>query len=368
MAIDDLERPWARWLRSEMADLVPYGTAPASDDVARLHANECPYAWPTEAKHRLASAIAEIELGRYPDPSGTSLRRVLGGRYGCDSGRIVLGNGSDEIISILLTAFSGGGTDRGAVVVPVPTFVMYAHSARVLGLPVREVEVDHEFQLRESAMDEALAGAAICFLARPNNPTGAVWDAGLIRRLIARHPATMFVVDEAYCAYAPGQSLWVADGPANYVHMATLSKVGLAGLRVGYCIATPELAYELNKVRHPYNVSATSLKLAETVLTELADEQHEMIARTIEGRERLSRILMALRGATIYPSGANLVLVRLPESRTAASLAAYLSARGVVIKDVSSTPGLDRCVRISVGTEEELDKLGAVLAAWSSSE
>jgi histidinol-phosphate/aromatic aminotransferase/cobyric acid decarboxylase-like protein len=238
---------------------------------------------------------------------------------------------------------------------------MYSHSARVLGLPLREVPVDDAMQLQEAAMDEALRGAAICFLARPNNPTGALWDAGLIERLMQRHPSSVFVIDEAYVEYAPGESMWRADGPPNYVLLGTLSKTGLAALRVGYCIASTDLAGALHVVRDPYNISATSLAIAELVLTRFADVQAAMVARTRANRARLARLLAAIPGATVFPSAANLVLCRLADDAAPAELCERLREVGVLLKDVSKIPGLERCIRASVGTDDDLDRLERAL-------
>ena len=356
--------PWVRHLRPSLEDVSVYDVPPA-DAEARLHANECPEPWPGEVMDALAEVVRGIELSRYPDTSGRGLRAILGERHGCDPDRIVLGNGSDEVIALLLTALSGEPGSK--VVVPTPTFVMYGHTARVLGLSVVEVPLDLRFRLRPAAMHEALEGAALCFLARPNNPTGSLWDAEVVHELVAEHPDVVFVIDEAYGAYAPGSSLWTPGGPRNQVHMTTLSKVGLAALRVGYCIADPELSLALNKVRHPYNVSRTSLALAETVLIRFGDVQADMIQRTIEGRGRLAHMLADLPGAEVFPSAGNLVLVRLAGPDEPRRLVEFLADRGVLVKDLSRVPALEGCVRVSVGTTAELDRLDAALAAWTLS-
>jgi histidinol-phosphate/aromatic aminotransferase/cobyric acid decarboxylase-like protein len=147
--------------------------------------------------------------------------------------------------------------------------------------------------------------------------------------------------------------------------MGTLSKVGLAALRVGYCIAHPVLAEALNKVRHPYNVSLTSLTIAEAVLTRFADVQQAMIERTIDNRERLAVMLRELPGAEVFPSSGNLALVRLPGPDEPRRLVAFLAARGVLVKDVSRVPALEGCLRVSIGTRTELDRLEAALADWA---
>jgi histidinol-phosphate aminotransferase len=272
----------------------------------------------------------------------------------------VLVNGSDEIISVILTALSGG---PGHMVIPVPTFVMYGHSARVLSVPVREVSLDGDLRLDAAAMRKALPGAAVCFLARPNNPTSSLWDAGLIGGLIEEFPSTVFVIDEAYAAYSPGRSLWGPRNPVNQVHMSTLSKVGLAAIRVGYCIADPALAHAMNKVRHPYNVSATSLAIAETILTRFGDVQDRMIARTLESRTRLAARLAQISDAHVFPAHGNMVLVRLDPPGRASALCRSLAAHGVLVKDVSKISGLDGCLRISAGTVEEHETLARALDA-----
>jgi histidinol-phosphate aminotransferase len=325
-----------------------------------MHANECPEPWPLEVRQALAEVVRELELNRYPDTSGRSLRRALADRHGCDPDRIVLGNGSDEIISGLLTALSGA-PGAGHLVIPSPTFVMYAHSAHVFGVDVREVQLTDALQLDAAGMRAALPGAAVCFLARPNNPTSSLWDAELIHALVREFPDTVFVIDEAYAAYDPGCSLWDAGSPSNQVHMGTLSKVGLAALRVGYCIADPALALALNKVRHPYNVSQTSIAVAEAALTRFADVQDRMIAKTIANRGRLIELLRQLPDVELFPAHANLVLLRLPDDARARALVSQLDEAGVRVKDVTRVAGLSGCVRVSVGTDEDLERLARAL-------
>ncbi|MCH9681749.1 MAG: aminotransferase class I/II-fold pyridoxal phosphate-dependent enzyme [Deltaproteobacteria bacterium] len=360
------DRPaWASNLRSTLGALSIYDVPPADASAARMHANECPEPWPDAVMDALADVVRGVELGRYPDTSGRSLRALLAKQHGCSADRIVLGNGSDEIIALLLMALSSPGAAPGVVVTPAPTFVMYAHTARVLGMTMREVPLTPELALDESGLDAALTGATIAFFARPNNPTGGLWDADVIRRLIARHPAVVFVIDEAYVAYAPAESsMWDPDGPDNQVHMATLSKVGLAALRIGYGIAHPQLARAMNTVRHPYNVSQTSLALAEAVLGRFGDVQAAMVDRARDNRARLAEVLGAIAGAVVLPSAGNMVLVRLAGEDEAPRLRGHLAAAGVLVKDVSKLPRLERCLRVSVGTTAELDRLAGTLADW----
>ena len=350
---------WKRHLRPSLADLdiydVPPSTAPS-----RMHANECPESWPEHVLDALAEVVRGIEFNRYPDTSGRTLRKLLADHHGCAPSRIVLGNGSDEVIAMLLTALSGPSS--GHLVVPWPTFVMYGHSARVLDVPICEVPLTDTLELDVPAMRRVLPGAAICFLARPNNPTASLWSGEAILDLIHEFPETVFVVDEAYAAYDPGCSLWDPARPDNYVHMSTLSKVGLAALRVGYCIAPLALAHALDKVRHPYNVSQTSIALAETVLTRFGAEQQQMIEATIANRHRLVELLRRLPDAHVFPDHGNLVLVRFASNEQARALQQQLADAGVLVKDVTRVAKLHACLRISVGTREDLDRLAAALS------
>jgi histidinol-phosphate aminotransferase len=355
---------WGWAVPPQLADMHAYDVPPAGPEWVRLHANECPEPWPAAVIDAIAEAVRAVELGRYPDTSGRALRARLAARHGCDPDCVVLGNGSDEIIGFLCAALAGTPARPGALVIPSPTFVMYAHTAKVVGLPVREVPLTAALELDEPALAAAMAGASLAFFARPNNPTSSLWDAGVIERLAHAHPGCVVVVDEAYGAYAPGTSLWRADLPPNRVHMGTLSKIGLAAVRLGYAIAPPALARAMNVIRHPYNVSATTLAIAEVVLERFVPEMDAMVAAARAQRERLAALLGRLPGATVLPAHGNMVLARFDPLERAAALTAYLHGERILVKDVSRMPGLAGCVRASVGTAAELDRLEAALAAW----
>ncbi len=355
---------WTSHLRPALSGLARYDV-PEQSAKARLHANECREPWPAEVMTELGRRIAGLELGRYPDSTGGPVRKLLAQHHGCDPDRVVLGTGSDEIISLLLTALAGRPQEPSFMVVPSPTFVMYAHTARCLGVGFLEVPLTEDLQLDEPLLREALGvatGAAICFFARPNNPTSSLWDRDCIERLIADHPGTMFVLDEAYIRYAPGASLWRPDLPDNVTYMSTLSKIGLAGLRLGYCIAPPALAHAMHVVRHPYNVSAASLVIAEAVLRDFPDVLDTLVTRSLKARARLCGLLGRLPGAHVFPAHANIVLVRFDPPEAASQLASALAAREILVKDASTLPRLAGCLRVSVGNDHELDLLEAALA------
>lgn len=355
---------WTRHLRPALAGLDVYDIEPVPAK-ARLAANECAEPWPPEVMRVIGERVAEVELGRYPDTSGRKLRALLAQRHGVEPEAVVLGSGSDELIGLLLMALGGRPSEPSFIVTPAPTFQMYGHAARCRGIGVLEVPLTEELELDEALLHEALdvaTGAALCFLARPNNPTSSLWDAGVIERLIERHPSTVFVLDEAYTAYAAGTSLWRAGLPDNVVYMSTLSKSGLAALRIGYCIAPPALRRPLNVVRTPYNVSATSQAIAELVLTKFEDVQKAMLARSLAARQKLLGILGKIPGAKVFPAHANFAVVRLEPVTEATRVAEALAQRGILVKDASALPRLAGCLRVGVGTDAELDLLARALA------
>ncbi len=356
-------RAWRGSLRPQLAALSVYDPpdlAPADPSIrARLHANESPFDWPDALRERFAEIARNLEYQRYPSATGRAVRELFAAEFQVEADRVVVGNGSDEVISLLLTALSGSAAPR--LVIPTPTFVMYAHSAQVLGYAVTPVALDDDFQLRPDAMDEALGSATICFLARPNNPTSSLWDADVIEWLTRRHPDTIIVVDEAYGAYAPGTTMYRRDLPSNRVHMSTLSKVGLASLRLGYAVADSELALALHKVRHPYNISSYSLAVAQEILLHHRASLTDLATRGIRARERLEKLLMGIPGARVFPAHGNMVLARLAPDEEAVRLVTRLQSQGILIKNLHGTPQLEGCIRVSIGTDAELDALDAAL-------
>jgi histidinol-phosphate aminotransferase len=245
---------WRKHLRGCLSRVDVYDV-PTSRSPARLHANESGCDWPPAVMRDLATAVLGVELNRYPDTSARDLRQLVAERLGCHGERVVLGNGSAEIVGLLLALFNGGA--RPVLVVPVPAFAMFGMSGCAYGYEVRQVPLGRNFELDMPAMRRALRDATLCFVTRPNNPTGSLCSRPDVEALVADFPDTVFVIDEAYAAFAPGCSMFRSDAPENQVHLDTLSKRGLAALRLGYCVAHPELARALDKVRMPYNLSHT---------------------------------------------------------------------------------------------------------------
>jgi histidinol-phosphate aminotransferase len=331
-----------------------------------MHANESSCDWPAAVMSDLAAAVLRVELNRYPDTSGRELRVLLSERLGCDSARVVLGNGSAEIFGLLLSLFNG--SERPVLVVPVPAFPMFSMSGRAYGYEVRQVPLRRDFGLDVPAMRSALQEATLCIVTQPNNPTGSLCARQDVEALVAEFPETVFVVDEAYAAFAPGCSMFRSDAPDNQVHLSTLSKRGLAALRVGYCVAHPELANALDKIRMPYNLSQPTLVMAQLVLTRYSAVLDSMVREMIDRRDVLRSILACIPGGTVHVSHANMVLVSFADRASARHWHSSLITHGVHVRDVSDEPGfaeleLYGCLRVSTGSARELELLGRAIDA-----
>jgi len=320
--------------------------------VAKLDANELPYGLPEEIRARLGAALAEVALERYPDPGATALRALLAAEHGVAGDQLTFGNGSDELIAMLCNAFAG------PILYPSPTFVYYKLAAVARGLPTVEVPLTPRFELDEAAVHAAIARErpSVAFLALPNNPTGTLWRMALALELAAAHRDTVIVSDEAYAAYSGTTNLPALAAHPNLVVMRTLSKVGLAGLRVGYAISAPAVAHVLEKVRPPYNLSALDQRAAELMLA--PDVRAWCTARAADVVAERARLAIALgRSGEVFPSAANLLLVRFANARATWE---KLAAAGVLVRLFDAGP-LAGCLRITVGTPAENDRLLAAL-------
>lgn len=356
-------------LRPEVVTQAPYtaGPAPAAGRRVKLDANESPFALGEALRGKLAEefarALAAVELHRYPDPSAQELRERLARDLGVAADQLLIANGSDEAIQMLHMAVAGPGA---AMAIPVPTFVMYAIAARVLGTRVVEAPLGKAFALDADRFAEILRAERprLVFLARPNNPTGNLFDAAgveaILRACAEPDCQALVVVDEAYVDYA-GQSFLPRLGEfPNLVILRTLSKIGLAGIRLGILVAGGATVREINKVRLPYNVNALSQAAAKVVLDH-GDLVRQQTALIVAERERVRTALAPIPGVTVFPSDANFILVRTrqPGSRVAAELL----ARDIVVRDFSRAPHLADCLRVTIGTPEENDAFLAALAA-----
>jgi histidinol-phosphate aminotransferase len=296
--------------------------------------------------------------------SGRPLREALARRWGVEPDEILLGNGSEEIISILTIAFggAGGGGEGGArVLYPDPTFNQYEALARAYGAEPVPVPLDEGFRLDERRFADAIAQArpALAFFASPNNPTANRFDADVLCRLAGAMDAA-FVIDEAYADFS-GQSLIprIRATPGLFV-TRSLSKIGLAGLRLGALLGPRQAIAELDKVRLPWNVNVVSIALACAMLRH-PERLEARIRETVALRGDLERSLRAIPELVVYPSDTNFLLVRTPAD--AGAVFSALLAHGVLVKNVSAPGLLERCLRITVGTALENERCARALRA-----
>jgi histidinol-phosphate aminotransferase len=327
--------------------------------VAKLDANELPYSLPPGLRAELGRALSEVAIERYPDVPASRLRAVVARQLGVAGDQLVFGNGSDELIAILCSAFSARRGERpAAIVYPGPTFVYYELAANARGVEPIEVPLTAAFELDEPAMLRTIEAhrPSVVFFALPNNPTGTLWRLGFATELAARHRDTVIVSDEAYFAYSGATSLPVLADHPNLVVMRTLSKLGMAGLRVGFTISSPAIAATLEKLRPPYNISSLDQRAAEFLLEHASEWCAARAADVVAERTRLAAALAA-RGLEVFPSEANLLLVRTSE---ASALWQRLAAAGVSVRrfDAGRLAG---CLRITVGTPAENAALLAAL-------
>ena len=320
--------------------------------VAKLDANELPYGLPAALRAELGRALSEVAIERYPDVHAHRLRAGRVRQLGAAADQLVFGNGSDELIALLCSAFSGrpGGGRPGAVLYPDPSFVYYRLAAIFRGAEPIEVPLTAAFELDEPAMIRAIDEhqPGVVFLALPNNPTGTLWRMAFAAELAARYRDTVIVSDEAYLAYSGATSLPVLADHPNLVVMRTLSKLGMAGLRVGFTISSPAIAAVLEKLRPPYNLSALDQRAAEFLLEHAGAWCAACAAEVVAERTRLAAAL-AERGLEVFPSAANLLLVRTAGAR---ALWQRLADAGVSVR-LFDAGRLAGCLRITVGTPAE---------------
>ena len=335
----------------------------------KLDAMENPFTLSPDLQAELGRRLGAIELNRYPGTRVNELHAALRKHAAipADMG-LVLGNGSDELISLLCTACAQPGQPAATVLAPLPGFVMYALSAQLAGLKFVGVPLTADFELDAAAMVAAVVEhrPAITWIAYPNNPTANLWDDDAIEQVVqavaanvaAGHPG-LVVIDEAYQPFASRSYLGRLAARPHVLLMRTLSKFGLAGVRLGYMLGRADLIEQVDKVRPPYNISVLNTEAALFAL-EHADEFERQAATIKAERERLMAALADMPGARAYPSQANMILVRVNDSATAFQ---SLKARGILVKNVAGLHQLlANCIRLTVGLPSENDALIAALA------
>lgn len=351
------------WVRPQVRELAAYHV-PDAQGFIKLDAMENPYTWPEDMLNSWLQVLRDVSLNRYPDPVAHALKHMLMQAMDVPPGHeVLLGNGSDELIQMILMAVSG---PKRTVIAPEPGFVMYRMIATFLDMPYVGVPLRNDFSLDREAMLNAIAKhePAVTFLAYPNNPTGNLFDDADIEAIIAATNG-LVIIDEAYHAFAGRTWMQRMAQYDNLLVMRTVSKMGLAGLRLGLLAGHPDWLTQFDKVRLPYNINVLTQTSAEFALQHrsVLDKQTQQICHD---REQLLKELGAISSIEVFPSQANFVLFRL-RSGQADSVFKSLKQQRVLIKNLSAAGGLlAQCLRVTVGTPDEnrtfLDALKCALA------
>jgi histidinol-phosphate aminotransferase len=325
--------------------------------MVKLDAMENPHRLPAALQAHLGQRLGALALNRYPDGRVNDLRHALADYARMPEGfDIMLGNGSDELISLLAMACDVEG---GSILAPLPGFVMYGMSAQLQGLKFIGVPLTADFELDEAAMLAAIAEhrPSIIYLAYPNNPTANLWDDAVIEKIITAAPG-LVVMDEAYQPFSSKSYIDRITRHGHVLLMRTLSKFGLAGVRIGYMMGPKALIAEIDKVRPPYNISVLNYECALFAL-EHRDVFAGQAAAVVAQRTRLLDALAAMKGVKAWKSDANMILVRVPD---AAQTFEGMKSRHVLVKNVSKMhPLLANCLRLTVGTADENSQMLAAL-------
>jgi len=348
-APDDLQQRVRRVIRTQVRGMRAYHVPPAQGMI-KLDAMENPYRWPPALTEDWLEVLRDVSVNRYPDPTAGALVEQLRAELDLpEAASVLLGNGSDELIQMMVLATAGQ-----AVLAPTPTFVMYKVIADIAGSPFTGVPLRADFSLDADAILAAIQTLqpALVFIAYPNNPTGNLFDRVVLEQVIAASPG-LVVMDEAYQPFAGDSWLpQVLDYP-NLVVMRTMSKLGLAGLRLGYLVGDPAWLDEFNKVRMPYNINVLTQASIRFAL------QHSVVFEEQAGDIRIERARMfeameKLAGIEVFPSATNFLLFR--TTKPAEQIFDALYKKNILIKNLhGSDSALHNCLRVTVGTRDEND-------------
>lgn len=361
--IDDL-------VRDELRTMAKYELPRPPVVRAKLDANENPYSLDPDVAEALGRELSRVPLNRYPDGDAAALRALFARELGCAPGQLVFGNGSDELIGLLVAAFSRprpGAGGRAKIAYPVPSFVVYRTATMAAGAAPLEVPLREDFTLDATALERALVAGRpnVVFFALPNNPTGTLWPREEIVKVLDAHRDMVVVADEAYFDYSGETYLDLLPRYPHLVVMRTLSKLGLAGLRVGYLIAHEPLVAQVEKIRPPYNVGSLNQTAAAWIYAHHKDRLKANAERVVAERERLFAALGTIPGIRPFPSRANLILFRVgePGDGAASRLWQRLADAGVLLRNFDRPGPLSGCLRVTIGTPEENDLFLEVLRA-----
>ena len=337
--------------RDDVGLMAGYHSPQVEVDV-RLNTNESPVPPPPAFLEAVAAAVGTVDWHRYPDRAVTVLRQRIAALHGVDAAQVFVANGSNEVLQTLSLTYGGHGR---SVAVFEPTYALHSHIARITGTGVATGQRTVELRLDLSEVRRVLAGAApaITYLCSPNNPTGMVETPETIEEVLTVAPG-LLVVDEAYGQFAPTSALARVDEDVPLVVTRTFSKTwSMAAARLGYLVGPSWVVAELEKVVLPYHLDALK-QVSGIVALDFVADMETRVADIVAERHRLDSALRDLP-CQVWPSAANFMLFR-PTSRPGHEVWEALLDRSVLIRDCSSWPGLDGCLRVTIGTTDEDDR------------
>ena len=336
--------------------------SPQVEAAVRLNTNESPFPPPPAWMAAVQEELATVDWHRYPDRGAWALRKAVAELHGVAPEQVWCANGSNEVLQTLLLAYGGPG--RSAAMWE-PTYALHRHIAELTGTAVLEGPRNADLTLDETEVMALIEGGqpTVTFLCSPNNPTGESVPRSLVEEVVRRAPG-LVVVDEAYGQFAPWSAATLVTDDLPLVVTRTYSKTwSLAGLRLGYCLAPREVVQAMERAALPYHLD-TFTQVAGRVALRFIDDMERRVARIVEQRGRVAAALGALP-VDVWPSDANFILFR-PRERAGADVWQRLLDRSVLVRNCSTWPGLDGCLRVTIGTPEEntafLDALGEALA------
>lgn len=337
-------------LRTELASMRAYRVADAEGFI-KLDAMENPYVWPATLQEQWLDVLGKAVLNRYPDPQVTHLRKNFSKAFSIPSSiELIFGNGSDELIQLVILAIARPGA---CILTVTPSFSMYKLIAEFIGVRVIGVPLlARSFSLQVDQICKAIQenDPALIFLACPNNPTGTLWPQQQVEQIVQQSRG-LVVIDEAYAPFSSHTMMPLVEKYPHVLMLRTLSKMGLAGLRLGCLLGAEQWLRELNKLRLPYNINALTQISASFALDNIAvfNEQARLIC---EQRERLTTAMRSMNGIQAFPSEANFILFRTVKT-PAGMVFNRLMERKIMIKNVADNHLLENCLRVTVGTEKE---------------
>jgi len=338
-------------VHSRIRSLKPYTVREVGDDIIKMDKNENPYDLPESLKREITEAAAKRSWSRYPPIVASELHEKIARYTGWIPEGVIAGNGSDEMILMILMSFLGEGK---RLVVPTPSFPMFTYIATLIGATVVQVPLNDDFSYNPDALSDAfLDGGDLLVICSPNNPTGGLFPLDRLEDILERTTAPV-IMDEAYYEFSRVTALSLVEKYPNLIIFRTFSKAfSLAGQRIGYGLMSPELAVEIGKVKLPFNIDVFSITAAMRLL-----ENTGILGETIEGiireRDRLIRSMNQIEDVTVYPTASNFILFRTPYEST--SVCDDILRDGILIRDLSANPALRGTLRVTTSRPSDNDR------------